>query len=139
MAFLHGSPTNGEQSSMQCPKCEGAMEQVKYQRVSIDRCVNCKGIWFKPESLTRLKDMWMSEFLDKGDPAVGRLYNQREDVCCPECGKKMDKEIDEKQTHIWYESCPDGHGVYFDAGEFTDWKYDTLMDRFRDFFSKTRK
>jgi Zn-finger nucleic acid-binding protein len=123
---------------MQCPKCESEMEELKYQRVAVDRCTGCMGIWFKPENLTKLRKVWMSEFLDKGDPAVGKKYNQIDDVKCPECSATMEKVTDEKQTHIWYEACPEGHGVYFDAGEFTDWKYETLMDRFRDFITKTR-
>lgn len=31
---------------MKCPKCSGAMEIVRYQDIEIDRCKNCKGIWF---------------------------------------------------------------------------------------------
>lgn len=31
------------------------------------------------------------------------------------------------------------HGMYFDAGEFTDFKYETLMDIFRDFVFALRK
>ena len=51
---------------------------------------------------------------------------------CPECGTEMEKGSDERQTHIWFESCPQGHGTFYDAGEFTDLKYDTFMDRLRD-------
>ena len=32
--------------------------------------------------------------------------------------------------HIWYEVC-NKHGMFFDAGEFTDFKYETLLDKFR--------
>lgn len=124
---------------MKCPKCDHPMEKAKYQQFSIDRCTNCQGIWFEPESLDKLRSLWMSEFLDSGDRAVGRKYNAVDEVDCPECGARMDKITDEKQIHIWYEACPQGHGVYFDAGEFTDWKYDTLMDRLRGVFARTRK
>jgi len=126
---------------MNCPKCQNLMEPVSYDfaRVTVDRCTHCRGIWFKPGSLETLRDNWMSEFIDTGDPAVGKKYNEITDIDCPECGARLDRACDESQTHIWYETCPKGHGVYFDAGEFTDWKYDTLMDRFRDLFAKFRK
>ena len=52
------------------------------------------------------------------------------DIDCPRCGKKMDKIADPKQYHIWYEACEE-HGMYFDAGEFTDYKYETFLDKIR--------
>lgn len=126
---------------MDCPKCKHAMEPVRYGAGDreVNRCTQCHGIWFKPIDLKRLKQSYMSEFIDQGDPNVGREYNKIADIDCPECGKALDKVSDEKQTHIWYESCPNGHGVYFDAGEFTDWKYETLMDHFRKWVTGKRQ
>ena len=116
---------------MECPKCQADMEEVTYGRdLTIDRCTNCKGIWFDKGEAERLKDKWMSEFIDSGDPDVGRTYDKVDDINCPKCGKTMTKVTDPKQPHIWYEAC-DEHGMYFDAGEFTDFKYETLMDKFR--------
>ena len=123
---------------MECPKCHSAMEEVTYGRNTvIDRCTNCKGIWFDEGEAETLKGKWMSEFIDSGDPEVGRKYNKVEDVDCPRCGKRMLKVSDPKQPHIWYEACEE-HGMYFDAGEFTDYKYETLMDKFRDFLIGNR-
>lgn len=112
------------------------METKKYDNVQIQRCTNCQGIWFKPGSASKLKEKFHSEFLDPGDPAIGKKYNELEGVKCPECSVELDKVTDERQIHIQYETCPNGHGAFFDAGEFTDWKYDTLMDRLRDLFAR---
>jgi hypothetical protein len=68
---------------------------------------------------------------------MGKEFNKIVDVDCPRCGKKMDKIADPKQSHIWYEACPE-HGMYFDAGEFTDYKYETLLDKFRDLITGKR-
>ena len=57
--------------------------------------------------------------------------NKLDNVNCPECGTQMDKVADERQTHIWFEQCPNCEGMFFDAGEFSDLKYDTFMDRVR--------
>ena len=38
---------------------------------------------------------------------------------------------DRRQPHIWYESCKVCYGVFFDAGEFTDFKEETLLDWFK--------
>jgi len=114
------------------------MEEVTYGRnMTIDRCTNCKGLWFDSGEAEALKDKWMSEFVDSGDPEVGKTYDKVEDVKCPRCGELMHKLSDPKQPHIWYEGCEE-HGMFFDAGEFTDYKYETLMDRFRDLMKGKR-
>lgn len=42
----------------------------------------------------------------------------------------MEQTNDPSQIHIWYEICA-RHGVFMDAGEFSDFKYETLLDKFR--------
>lgn len=132
-------------ATMPCPKCPGTLETRTYGRkISVYRCSECGGLWCKPESLLEMKREWMSEaVLDSGDPKLGKALDRIDDICCPEpqCpdyGKVMEKTADERQTHIWYESCPGCRGMFFDAGEFTDLKYDTLMDRVRDFVKGRR-
>ena len=116
---------------MECPKCHANMEEITYGRdLTVDRCVSCKGIWFDVGEAEILKGKWMSEFLDSGDPKVGKEFDKIGDIDCPRCGKKMDKIADPKQYHIWYEACEE-HGMYFDAGEFTDYKYETFLDKIR--------
>ena len=85
-----------------------------------------------------LKGKWRSEFVDSGVPTIGREQNKIRDIDCPRCGKRMLKLNDPVQKHIQYEACED-HGMYFDAGEFSDYKHETLMDIFRDFVFKIRK
>jgi Zn-finger nucleic acid-binding protein len=100
--------------------------------VTVDRCTGCHGIWFDMGEAEALREKWMSEYVDSGDPEVGKQHNKIRDIDCPRCGKKMQELSDPVQKHIQYEAC-DEHGMYFDAGEFTDYKYETLMDIFRDF------
>ena len=123
---------------MECPKCHSEMEEVTYGRgLVVDRCTNCKGIWFDTGEAEALKDKWMSEFIDSGDSDIGRKFNEIEDIDCPRCGKRMSKVSVGKQPHIWYEACNE-HGVYLDAGEFTDYKYETIIDKFRDLTTGSR-
>lgn len=127
---------------MDCPKCSGTMNEttleVLHGRISIDRCDNCHGLWFDNDEAHQLKDDWMSDFVDRGDPEEGRRYNRIRDIDCPRCGKRMEKLNDNKQKHIEYEACPE-HGLFFDAGEFTDFKHETLMDLFRDVVASLRR
>ncbi len=126
---------------MDCPKCQAEMQEHTLSTLSggvtIDRCMSCRGIWFDIGEAELLKDKWMADFIDDGDPAVGREHNEIRDINCPRCGKKMAELNDPVQTHIQYEACNE-HGLYFDAGEFTDYKYETLMDIFRDFVFAVR-
>lgn len=128
--------TNTGENSMQCPKCHADMQEHKLSTlqgdVVIDRCSNCHGIWFDIGEAEIVKDKWMSDFIDSGDPKVGKEHHEIRDIDCPRCGKPMQHLSDPTQPHIGYEACNE-HGMYFDAGEFTDYKHETLMDTFRSF------
>lgn len=121
---------NSEVHNLQCPKCLHGMEEVTHGNVAIDRCTNCKGLWFDTDEAHQLRNIEGSEALDSGDPGEGWKWDSRADINCPHCGKQMEKSSDPKQKHIWYEVCPD-HGVFMDAGEFTDLKDESILDWFR--------
>jgi len=71
-----------------------------------------------------------------GDPEVGRAQNSNFDAICPRCEVPMMPESDKKQAHIHYEQCPDCKGVYFDAGEFRDYKELTIGEFFKSMFNR---
>ena len=125
-------------NSLKCPKCRQGMEEVTHEDITIDRCTGCGGLWFDGDEAQRLKNLPGSEMLDLGNPKKGRHYDRYADICCPRCGKVMEKSSDWKQVHIWYEVCRD-HGIFMDAGEFTDFKYETLLDGFRGLIKGRRK
>ena len=121
---------NAEVHSLLCPKCRHGMEQASHEGITIDRCTHCQGLWFDGDEAQRLKNLPGAEVLDIGNAKEGRKYDDQGDIRCPHCNKPMEKSAHWKQTHIWYEVCRD-HGIFMDAGEFTDFKYDTLLDRLR--------
>lgn len=124
---------------MNCPKCKSGMEKVNYQDITVDRCTNCEGIWFDMLEQEKLKEMNGSEAIDIGDPDTGEKFNKIEDINCPKCTTKMIKMVDAKQHHIWFEKCTICYGVFFDAGEFKDYKEENILDFFKDLFTKERK
>ncbi len=124
---------------MNCPKCQSDMEKVMFEHVEVDRCSNCKGIWFDMLEHEELKKLKGSEAIDTGDPEVGKEYNQTDRIDCPKCHSRMIRMVDRDQPHIWYESCGVCYGVFFDAGEFTDFKQHTLSDFFKSLKAKERK
>jgi Zn-finger nucleic acid-binding protein len=127
---------------MDCPKCNAKMNEMKIEtlhgQVHIDQCEGCKGIWFDNGEAEQLKKDWMADFLDSGDPEVGKTYNAVRDIECPRCGKPMQRINDPKQKHLQYEAC-EAHGLFMDAGEFTDFKHETLADIFRDLLARIRR
>jgi len=39
---------------MKCPKCGSDLEEINYQQIMIDRCVECRGIWLDHGELEML-------------------------------------------------------------------------------------
>lgn len=127
------------EDTLNCPKCSSPMEKVNFSDVEVDRCTNCKGIWFDLLEHEKLKEIEGSETIDTGDPDVGKKYNKIENIICPVCKTNMVKMVDNEHPHIWYESCATCYGVFFDAGEFKDYKEDTFLGFIKDMFTKERK
>jgi Zn-finger nucleic acid-binding protein len=119
---------------MDCPKCNAEMNERTMRTlqgaVTFDQCSGCKGFWFDTGEAEKLKDQWRPDFIDDGDPEKGKEFNKIREVNCPRCGKPMHLVTDPKQRHIQLETCSD-HGIFMDAGEFRDYKNETLMDVFR--------
>jgi Zn-finger nucleic acid-binding protein len=124
---------------MDCPKCQSPMEAVVYESFEVNRCTNCKGLWFDLREQEHLKDIEGSESIDVGTPEEGAPYNEVGRIECSICHTPMIRMVDAAQPHIWYESCPTCYGVFFDAGEFRDYKERTILDFFKDLTAKERK
>ncbi|MDP6044180.1 MAG: zf-TFIIB domain-containing protein [Phycisphaerae bacterium] len=124
---------------MNCPKCDHPTEPVVFGDIEVDRCTHCKGIWFDMLEAEHLKDLDKSETIDIGDVVVGKGFNKIDQINCPKCHAPMIRMVDAGQPHIWYEGCGICHGLFFDAGEFADYKEENLMDFIQDTLSKERK
>ena len=126
------------ETTMECPKCEGEFETVKFSGIEVDRCTGCAGLWFdmlEKEDLVRIEGSeGMVDIpggpVDIGSEAVGQSYTKVRDINCPHCGVQMIPMIDKDQFHIQYESCPSCFGTFFDAGEFRDLKDYSVVERF---------
>jgi Zn-finger nucleic acid-binding protein len=128
---------NSDVHSLKCPKCHHGMEEVTFEGITIDRCTHCQGLWFDEDEAHQLKDLKDSHQLDIGDATEGWKWDSHADIDCPRCGKQMEKSADSKQKHIWYEVCPE-HGLFMDAGEFADFKHESLLDVFRSLIKGNR-
>ncbi|MEM7080635.1 MAG: zf-TFIIB domain-containing protein [Pseudomonadota bacterium] len=126
--------------TLDCPKCTGTLQVTTYgDDISAHRCDSCAGLWCQPETLIKMRREWMSEAaLDTGDPRIGQRLNKVDDIECPVGHGLMRNSRDAEQTHIRYEECETCGGIFLDAGEFTDLKYNTLMDKVRGLLAARR-
>jgi len=90
-----------------------------FEGVEVDRCRNCKGIWFDVGERDWLLGDDAAKALDTGDPVVGRHANQINRYRCPRCDGGMLRRSIAKPQQLDYEECTSCRGSFFDAGEFT--------------------
>ena len=115
---------------MDCPKCESIFEHITFNHIEVDRCSQCRGLWFDMLEKSDLAKMRGAESIDIGDSQVGKQFNQLRDINCPNCKHSMIPMVAKDQFHINYEYCPNCFGTFFDAGEFRDLKEHTVIERF---------
>jgi len=41
-------------SAIQCPKCEGTLDELTFDEIQIDRCNKCNGVWLDAGEMERL-------------------------------------------------------------------------------------
>jgi len=117
--------------AMRCPKCRSDMTQIDVQGTEVDRCNVCNGIWFDAGEIEVLRNKEAAAIIDIGNAKQGKNYNVIDQYRCPRCGGEMCRKVDEQQRHIWYETCTDCNGSFFDAGEFLDLSQLTVSDFFK--------
>ena len=124
---------------MQCPKCKSDMDDLEIYEVIIKRCTDCAGLFFDRSKHEYLKDLKDAEEIDVGDPDIGKAFNKKDNIHCPECSAPMIKMVVPDQPHIWYESCSKCFAVFFDAGEFRDYVEKDVFDYIKDLLTPERK
>jgi len=122
---------------MKCPKCDSDFEQIQHDGVEIDRCKGCKGLWFDTFENEELRDLGGSEAIDSGNTSGDKGHTSGA-APCPRCSVNMINMVVAGQPHIAYESCGVCHGVFFDAGEFRDFREETFGEKLRATFGVAR-
>ena len=133
--FTAGSTTGGGgvfwSGAMRCPKCRSDMVQIDVQGTEVDRCNGCNGLWFDAGEIEALRNKEAASLIDTGSASQGKEFNVVDNYRCPRCGGEMCRTADEQQRHIWYETCAECSGSFFDAGEFLDLSQLTVSDSFK--------
>jgi len=107
---------------MICPACKNDMIVVEHNKIELDYCNNCHGVWFDSGELELFL---LSMYLDKVGVFLSNILNSEEAQSieqirkCPICSKKMKKATIGKQPEILIDVCQRGDGLWFDSGEIT--------------------
>lgn len=123
---------------MNCPKCRKPMVVLELDKVEIDHCLACKGVWLDSGEL---------ELLAGDSHPLQLLPDSKSDekkLKCPKCGHKMAKVRVGKPDGVLIDSCTERHGLWFDGGELeTVFEASNQVDRIfgllRGIFSKESK
>jgi len=105
---------------MECPIDGTTLETHTIQSINIEECVQCRGLWFEEGELRKSKDEsdpdlnWLDFDLWSDQESFETDWSSRK---CPHCGKNM-ATISYATTGVTVDFCVEGHGVWFDKGEF---------------------
>jgi Zn-finger nucleic acid-binding protein len=133
------NPVFPEAHAMTCPKCKSPMELVTYDDITVDRCTNCKGIWFDAGEQKLLKDKRAADTVDTGDTSTGKKMDKIHDIQCPRCNRPMIRMVEVDTQAIDYEACTQCFGIFLDAGEFKHLKNSGMSDYLRGLFGVGKK
>lgn len=129
-------PDPAERGPIACPKCRRKAELVQVGGVTIDRCTACGGLWLDALELERvLATRGAARKADPKAPEIEAATGRSGASICPRDGSMLIHMVDQRQTHIRYESCTVCGGVFLDAGELRDLSEFTLGERLRSIFS----
>ncbi|NQT31645.1 MAG: zf-TFIIB domain-containing protein [Deltaproteobacteria bacterium] len=105
---------------MICPTCKSDMIVVEHNKIELDYCTNCRGVWFDSGELELLLE---SAGLEGLEPLLANLAGSTEARSaekkrkCPICLKKMKKIVAGQEPAIILDICRQGDGLWFDGGE----------------------
>jgi len=99
---------------MECTVCKNEMIILELNKVEIDYCTGCKGIWFDSGELELIFSE--SERKSIAESFIFTSNRKENKKRCPICKKKMDK-IEYKNSGIVIDRCSKNHGLWFDNEE----------------------
>jgi hypothetical protein len=105
---------------MICPTCREVMIVVEQERIELDHCPNCLGVWFDAGELELVLEGMGLKSSDLFPAPIDELPEAETDERkrrCPICNQKMKKLYIGKEPEVLIDACIRGHGLWFDGGE----------------------
>jgi len=105
---------------MICPTCKSEMIDIEYNRIELDYCTQCRGVWFDADELELLFEAaGLGENRASLDDllAAPEAETPEKERKCPICGNHMKKTGIGQKPQIIIDACQMGDGLWFDGGE----------------------
>ena len=105
---------------MICPTCHKVMIVVEQDKIELDHCLNCYGVWFDSGELELMLERMG---LDSSALSLAQITDLPEARSaekkrrCPICRRKMTKTNIGQEPKVLIDVCPEGDGLWFDGGE----------------------
>lgn len=105
---------------MRCPVCKVPMIIVEHDKIELDYCTKCLGVWFDAGELELLIE---SISLDAASFNMSKILSLAEKKTkeatrrCSLCNKKMRKVAIGSHPEVIIDICVQGEGLWFDGGE----------------------
>jgi Zn-finger nucleic acid-binding protein len=110
-----------QEQFMICPACQHPMIGVEYQKVELDFCTNCRGVWFDKGELELLLECTGEAaeigYLDSILKSVVVAVTEEKSRRCPICQRRMKKQNIGEKDKVLLDICSVGDGIWFDSGE----------------------
>jgi hypothetical protein len=106
---------------LRCPVDKSDLIVVEYNKIELDHCTQCHGVWFDAgelELLFKSLDLesyyqFMRDIILDSDEAKTSEKRRK----CPICSSRMWKKSIGEQPVALIDVCRHGHGFWFDGGE----------------------
>lgn len=110
------------------------MESVRAGNSTVDRCLECGGLWFDMAELQRMiaHDVDAKDFDTFGEKA--RAAPRLRSLCCPRDGHELKSTPDPQQPQVIYHQCQNCGGLYLRAGDLLDLSQYNVSERLKSFF-----
>ena len=92
---------------MICPVCKVDMIAVEYQKIEIDYCTHCQGVWFDcGEVDLLLKSVQPGKAPQSNPLSLTSAQTDEAKRKCPICGRKMKKAQTSDEPKVLIDACP---------------------------------
>lgn len=99
---------------MNCPKCNGVLSAIESsERVSVDFCQGCKGIWFEAGEVAAYFDL----STDLPDLQIASATRRPTAFQCPRCRAALEEVQFSRHDALRVDTCATCRGVWLDGGE----------------------
>jgi len=104
---------------LRCPTCREFLITIEIEKVEIDHCTACGGIWLDSGEL----ELLLEGAANRNELMAGLTAHTgatEDDRRCPICSKRLDKVMCGGGEKVLLDVCPRNDGLWFDRGELLD-------------------